>query len=566
MANFTIGNFRLEKLLECISKGKIQLPDFQRPWIWDDYHITNLLSSVSRQYPIGTLMMLNTGGKKVNFATRTLDGVIIDNETPEMLILDGQQRLTALYQSLFSQNPANPKTSMSERSKKRQQRWYYMDIKLALSLDEESSEESIQGYPNKLGEDYEYEKMIFPLSKAFRFSEWRDKCYKYHKYTDEIIGQLQSFENKIIKDCFYSYEIPYVALFKGTPLVAICPIFERINSQGVNLDVFDLLIAIYAAKEFNLRRDWEIRRSKLIEKSKVLQEVRGTDFLKTVTLISTYNSSKSPGCKRKDILDLPLEEYLKWADIAVYGFDKALKLLANIKIFDPKNIPYATQLIPLSAILALIGEEANKGGIKEKIIQWYWCGALGERYGGAQESRFARDVIEVIKWIKDENSEPATVREASFSVSRLLSLKDRKSPAFKAIYALILQEGAKDFFSDTPIEDKVYYEKNIDIHHIFPKKWCEENDIDDDLCDCIVNKTPLSEKTNNYIKGTEPKIYLQNIQRDARIKPNKLDQILESHLIKPNLLRENNFDSVFKDRESKLIELIKSAMGKEFSD
>src|SRR5947209_19489474 len=88
-------------LLRSIRAGKTQLPDFQRGWVWDDEHIRSLLASVSMSYPIGAVMMLQTGNPDVRFKPRPVEGVTLTQaELPERLILDGQQRLTPLFQAL----------------------------------------------------------------------------------------------------------------------------------------------------------------------------------------------------------------------------------------------------------------------------------------------------------------------------------------------------------------------------------------------------------------------------------------------------------------------------------
>src|SRR5437773_11044464 len=92
----------LQDLLKDARDGKLQLPDFQRGWVWDDEHIRSLLASVSLSYPIGAVMMLQTGNVDVRFKPRTVEGVVLAlSMEPEQLILDGQQRLTSLFQALF---------------------------------------------------------------------------------------------------------------------------------------------------------------------------------------------------------------------------------------------------------------------------------------------------------------------------------------------------------------------------------------------------------------------------------------------------------------------------------
>jgi len=174
---------------------------------------------------------------------------------------------------------------------------------------------------------------------------------------------------------------------------------------------------------------------------------------------------------------------------------------------------------------------------------------------------------EVLNWIKDDRLEPTTIIESNFSAKRILDLKDRRSAAFKGIYSLLLQNGAKDFLSDITIDIENYFNTNIDIHHIFPKKWCERNvDSYDDRCDCIVNKTPLSNKTHTKIGDRSTEEYLRILEKEGKIKPSRMDDILKSHLIKPSALRSNNFEEFFSEREKNLLKIIESATGKQILD
>src|SRR5215469_9634538 len=99
-ASFDSTKTPLQDLLAWADGGKLQLPDFQRGWVWDDDRIRSLLASVSVSFPIGAIMLLQTGGENVRFKPRPLAGTQdrLRDIAPETLILDGQQRLTSLYQ------------------------------------------------------------------------------------------------------------------------------------------------------------------------------------------------------------------------------------------------------------------------------------------------------------------------------------------------------------------------------------------------------------------------------------------------------------------------------------
>jgi hypothetical protein len=345
----------------------------------------------------------------------------------------------------------------------------------------------------------------------------------------------------------------------------------------VPLTVFELLTATYAIENFPLKDDWQERHKKLVQ-SEPLKRVENTDFLQCVTLLSTRarglakegeglpESDLPPppiSCKRKDVLNVRLAEYRSWADVALEGYDKAAKLLFSQKIFSAQDLPYRTQLVPLAAILGVLGREADSDGVRQKLLRWYWCGVFGELYGGALESRFARDLPEVLAWVRG-GPEPTTVVDASFNPVRLRSMRSRLSAAYRGLHALLLRDGALDFKTGQPIDVAAYFAERIDIHHIFPQDWCKKHptDIGDFDFNCIVNKTPLSDTTNRIIGGDAPSVYLPKLQQRYGIGEVRMDQILSTHVAAPALLRADNFQEFFEVRETEMLVRIERAMGK----
>ena len=96
-----------------------------------------------------------------------------------------------------------------------------------------------------------------------------------------------------------------------------------------------------------------------------------------------------------------------------------------------RDLPYRTQLVPLAAVLSQLKERWLEPNIYEKLCQWFWCGVLGELYGGAVETRIANDLEELLAWIDDEAEAPRTIYEAAFQPSRLHTLRSRLSAAYK---------------------------------------------------------------------------------------------------------------------------------------
>ena len=131
MTTFDSTKESLLDLLQSIKQAKTQLPDFQRGWVWDNDHIRSLLASISLSFPIGAVMMLQTGNPDVRFKPRLVEGLILANSPePERLILDAQQRLTSLFLALLSGLPV----STRDRRDNPIRRWYYLDIAKALGV------------------------------------------------------------------------------------------------------------------------------------------------------------------------------------------------------------------------------------------------------------------------------------------------------------------------------------------------------------------------------------------------------------------------------------------------
>ncbi|CAN5441823.1 DUF262 domain-containing protein [soil metagenome] len=586
-STFDSGKEFLSDLLKELASGDVQLPDFQRGWVWDDEHIRSLVASVASAYPIGAVMMLETGGE-AKFQPRPVEGVDFGKKKPEAvrLILDGQQRLTSLFQATLLRRVVETQNAKKQRIK----RWYYFDMERALNGD---MEDAVVGIPEarqvvnfrgEVEQDYssktlEYQACLFPLTDAFEAQDWRRGFNEHWHHAKEKTALFDLFEHRVL-DTVRRYQIPVITLKKNTPKVAVCQVFEKVNTGGVALNAFELVTATYAADNFSLRDDWfgpkenpGGRRGRLWQ-DPVLKGVRETDFLQAVTLLHTLDlrekhveGGKAPddapavSAKRVAMLNLPLSAYLKWADLATQGFLKAAKLLRLQHVYSARDLPYQTQLVPLAAALTRLGKKADNDGVRKKIARWIWCGVFGELYGGAVESRFAFDVPDLLAWVAG-GEEPRTVREALFDPSRLLTLRSRLSAAYKGLHAVLMREGGADFLSGQPITFATFADEKIDIHHIFPQKWCVDAQIPRPRYDCIVNKTALSARTNRVIGKKAPSVYLGQLQKDAEMLKVEFDAVLKTHVIEPPLLRADDFDAFFEARRIALLERIAGAMGK----
>jgi hypothetical protein len=290
---FSIDKPFLHDLLKEVSTGRAQLPEFQRGWVWPDKNIASLLASISLGYPAGTLMMLRTGGD-VRFKLRPVEGSTPPAGTqPERLILDGQQRLTSLFQAVASGRPVETQ----DVRKHKISGWFYMDMRKALNHNADR-EDAVLFLPtdrvqrNFRGEitadcstpEKEYEACFFPLAKVFGTDDWNMGFQEYWNYDRDKIKFWSSFNQEVIGQ-FNRYQLPVIELNRDTPRQAVCQVFEKVNTGGVTLTVFELLTATFAADEFDLRQHWEkeCRAAWSGPEYRILREVANTDFLQAIS-------------------------------------------------------------------------------------------------------------------------------------------------------------------------------------------------------------------------------------------------------------------------------------------
>ena len=552
-------------------------------------------------------MALEMGGP-VNFKPRPVEGAPDEAKTaqPRSLLLDGQQRMTSMYQVTLRRKVVETITPKNKKVK----RWFYINIRKALdpSIDRE---EAVVGLPEDrivrtvFGRqetsdpasdlstaDREYQHLMFPVTDAFDWDKWQDGFDKHWKgdQHEAVREEFRTFKRQILEN-FKSYRVPVITLDRETTKEAVCVVFEKVNTGGKPLDAFELVTAMYAASGHELRRDWygdvgtKGRHRRLAEtlrpadsETGILAEVGNTDFLHAISLFHTRDRRRAAEAEgkqgkelpavsgnRQALLNLPLEEYKRYEKQVERGFVQAAKFLHTLHIYRIFDLPYQTQIIPLAAILADIGEAWEHEANRAKLVQWYWNGVFGELYGAAVETRIARDFMEVPKWLNG-GPEPSTVSETLFRADRLRTMRIRLSAAYKGVNALLMKEGAQDFRSGQKFDHTIFFGENVDIHHIFPQDWCKKQGIKSAVFDSIINKTPLSYRTNRIIGGAAPSQYLVQLESGNKTTPAidrvRLDVYLKSHLIDPSLLRADDFEAFIVDRQNQLLVLIEHATGK----
>lgn len=589
----------LKDLLADAHAGRLQLPDFQRSYVWGDEDVRMLLASVLRGFPVGALLTLSTGGE-VTFHPRLLAGVEGTRkhrgepaaEPARELLLDGQQRITSLYGALLSPLPMVVRKPKSERTTLR--RYYYLDIARALDPEAEL-EEAILGLPESRrrndellridlsSREKELEQGCFPLDIAFDTAAVMRWLWDYQRYGGHIDRSRTDLAQRFMQEVLqplHSYQMPTIRLGSDTSREAICLVFEKVNVGGKKLDAFELVTAIFAGdvQPLNLREDWQrrlvrIRRGRNEDglENPVFAHLRGLELLQAVSLVTTHDARRRAeaagarelpqiSAKRPALLKLSLADYRAWADKIEEGFRRAGRFLAEQKILWSNDVPYPAQLVTLAAVFAITDTQGQSAAAKEKLKTWFWRVTLAEDYGTSPETKLARDTDSLVRWI-ERGEEPAHLSLLTFNRDRLNSLRTRISAAYRGFAALLLREGCRDFVTGDPADIHTFANDPMDVHHVFPRAWCEKRGVERDRYDSILNKTPLTGGSNRAIGGRAPSVYLARIQERYGISPESTDAILRTHLIEPEFLRRDDFEGFIEDRKRRLADLAARAMG-----
>ena len=556
VGNIETNKLNLDSVLREIESGRIQLPDFQRSWVWRDTQIKSLLASVSLGIPIGTLLTIEADDRLSN---RPFAGVNL-SATPlaKTLVLDGQQRLTALFQACQSGRPV---TTESRRDTAQRHYYFNMNDCIADADREECVISENANQPKHHEPMKQYEDEVFPAQMMFNYRQWRDGYLVFHGQNESKKKLAYDFEDLVVRN-FDRYQIPEVRM-SNVDLEVIAMTFEKTNDRGTRLDAFDIMTSKMKREGLNLREDWEHQEHAILAET-VLAKVDETHYLKAITLLATNAGPKRVSARRKDMLNLKREEYEAYNDAATLGFINAAKLLKELGISKAKELVHVPQAIVMAAVYARSdNKQTDTIHARQTIERWYWTTLLNESYGGrTTDEQLANDFSELIRRLTSMPPQPIAVFSGRpFNSDRLLSGAQRGLNV--AVQSLLKRnQEPRDWMKGSPI--KTMDESAIEMHHVFPRKWCNDNKIDEGHRESVANLTPIDAETNKIIGGKAPSAYLKELQVKAgNISDHQMDRILESHLIPVNELRNDDFKAFHKKRAALLKNMIAGAIGSE---
>lgn len=522
------------------------------------------MSSIFRDYYIGSLLLWK--GKPENFKALACEPVYAfnaQNGRPEYIVLDGQQRLTAMYYAFMAPDAPAPK---------RANRYYYF-IRVDKFSDESYDEAFVYHWTNRgehLARDCQrqYQEHMFPLSligqTGWALHTWMQEYESYWRHQardcqdDRIrrnVEDARSF-GQHLKDITEQYQISFIELDRDLALDKVCDIFTQVNSRGVRLDVFDLINALLRPKGLQLRYMWRDAKQRLsfveadrmnvyvLQVMSILRQAYCSPKYLYYLLPGQERQVREPdGSLRKEVLVPDTDSFERCWSEAVDSLEKAIDLLRHPQEFGAiasRYLPYFSILPVFAALQTEVRNVApfRRLDAQRKIRQWYWASVFLNRYSGSVESTSARDYLDLIEWFHDDSAVPALIAEFR-ERSRSIDLRETRSGSsvYSGIFNLLVLKGACDWTTGhVPQPDE------LDDHHIVPKAWGKENDLGTQI-DIILNRTPLTETTNrDVIRSRLPNEYLPELIRCTD--EITVRQILESHFISPaafDILLKNPF-------------------------
>jgi len=534
----------LHFVLDQVEQHQVALPDFQRSFVWNAGMVRELLVSIFSSYPAGALLLLQ-GGAQV-FAPRPVESAPPLVGLPPYLVLDGQQRLTSLYQAF--------RGTGSHR--------FFLNVgSLVDDLragDPPEVDDAVVVYPVRRAAHWDYldrqaADLMLPISSVASYLQWM-LAVKQRRDDDDLDALLVQINAEVIR-AYEQYQFPVTTLAASTPTDAVCSIFETLNRTGVKLSVFELLTARAFASQHRLRDRWEQSKST----HPILEEFRVDpyDLLQVVSLWS------KGGSKRSQVLSMTPDEIVGRWDEAARCMAQALKMLRHeCGALSPRWIPYGPAIVTMSAVWPVIASASGPdvGARRAKLRMWFWIASFGGRYDNAATTAVAQDTTRVTAWL-DGGSAPDYVDTFRFDRGRWVDVTPRQRALYRASMALLMAGRPLDFHHVQPLTQQIIESEGVDDHHIFPSAYLKRSRQDGPV-DSILNRTLIDRITNIRISAKPPSAYLADI---ASALGDKVDHILSSHHIPvagTGDPRNDDFTAFLEARLDKFEELLVAAIGR----
>jgi len=527
-SEFETDKRKLLYLLEQIANRDLALPDFQRSFVWDPNATRELIVSIIRGFPAGNLLLLK-GGSDIFIPRAVEDAPELNGHKPGALILDGQQRLSSLYQAVSGVGTHR----------------FFIDIAALMNGEDiDSAVKTIsrgRGHA-LLGADQQARALLFPLSRVRDYADWRDEVLDARERAGEepeTRKRLRSYLNRVEKAVIApirEYQFPLTTLAHDTSTEAVCTIFETLNRTGIKLSVFELITARAFNSGERLRQRWK----DALDQYPILEDF-GIDPYYILQAIA-LRLGKKP--QRGVVATLGVGEIVNEWDTSIHGMAEGLEMLRDeCGVLTAKWLPYAPMLPTMAAVWhdVTTSSGAHVGASRFKLQQWFWCASFVGDYDSAPNSRAEADVPLLRTWLGGGDA-PPVVRGFQFDSATWLSVTVRQRGLYRSTMALLAKRRPLDFHKAVPLTKTLIESTAVDDHHVFPAAYLKDEGVTG-YVDTVLNHTLIDKQTNVRIGKKAPSVYITEMRDELG---SKMDEVLRSHGLPPELdgpLLNNDYDS-----------------------
>jgi hypothetical protein len=587
----------LRTIIGWLKEGRFVVPDFQREFEWKPWAVRDLMRSIFLDYYIGSLLLWK--GTRPNIEALSCEPVYGRGEDghPEYIVLDGQQRLTAIHYACVGPD-------VPLRGRKNRTFLFIRVDKLMANEHDEAFGYDWTRWATRLqsDRDEQFRNHWFPLtlmgSDGFELPNWLqayEAWWKQMAQSAADAGDEQEAEEcsrkaqdanefgKIVLATMEEYQITFVELDRELELDRVCDIFTQINSTGLDLNTFDLINAMLRPKGLQLKDMFRKVEQRFIfmDSSKAnIYLLQIMSILKQAYCSPKYLYYLVPGSQKKvrnpdrtlrtEVLVEDSEQFQEMWNTSVDALADTLAQISHPQEFGVTSaayLPYQSILPVLAALQyrASALEPGRRSDATRKIRHWYWASVFTNRYSGSVESRAAQDFLAVTAWFESDENEPSVIGEAEryLQTVDLTGLRKKGDAVYNGVFNLLVINGARDWATGM-----IARPDDIDDHHIIPQSWGRPIEAIGGAIDTILNRTPLSAETNRrYINDRLPNEYLPEwIERDTEV---EVRRILRTHLISDYafdvLLRRpfapDDFKEFIAERQRSVLDALQRVIG-----
>ncbi|MGE0229883.1 MAG: DUF262 domain-containing protein [Dehalococcoidia bacterium] len=495
-------DLNLRDAVRLIDGGELQLPEFQRNFRWGVKPRLELLDSIQKGFPVGTLLLMEMSpGIPSPFGARTFEGAPESEPAKaRYLVLDGQQRLSTCYWALRG----DPRRVLA------------INLRELFSVTEGDAGRPInladflvtRNRPDFL-EKLLYGSHLLPVTFLTDSQQLTEFLSSYRKqlaqspataeFADFVDTKLRSYI-----EVFFTYEFPCVVLPAGLDLEAVCNIFTKINTTGQKLSAFDLCVATLFPQGENLRE----RLQKAHDHPGVSTLDRdGTTILQTVALLARKEPQTAALPK-----NISKDDVTKYWDRAVRGVGEAADMLLGAGFWDFYSVPYDALIPPLAASIAAIGDRPRSQTERESLLRktgrWVYQTAIEQRYNEGTDVKQARDFVTGSTWFATHDDEVPEFARGPMVWTPSATLGARTGARARALTAALNEHGPRDLMTQTVL-GYGSGRQTPEIHHIFPRAFLRDaQKRHGSESERALNMTFLTKETNSFISDRAPSVYL----------------------------------------------------------